>query len=262
MKRFRSRLYQGSVMHHRLSPKVHRFNYAVFSICIDLDELESLDSQLRWFSLNRFNLFSFYPADHCRDSSLALKEDILKRLQDEEWAKGTVRIELLCYPRVLGYVFNPLSCYFCYDQQNNLLGILYEVSNTFGEQHSYPLEAKQDQRKQQQRCEKAFYVSPFMPFDCEYQFSVTPPNESVDIHIRQTQQQDTIFIAAFSGRQQSLTDNGLLINFIKYPLMTIKVIAAIHWEALRLWKKGLKLQPRLPPQTTGHAPSNQSERED
>lgn len=244
-----SAIYAGEVMHHRLRPKHHRFVYRVSSFLFDLDELEALPTRCRWFSLNRFNLFSFYyrdigagyeqrPRDYLQD--LLLSQNIKTPLH---------RASLLCYPRILGYAFNPLAVYFCYDRNEAVFAMVYEVSNTFGERHSYliPLaEPSRDGRTIHQHSDKQFYVSPFMSMDQRYHFRVNPPTEQVSIAIRQYEQNQPMLTALFRGERRRLTDSQLLKTFFALPLMTLKVTAAIHWEALRLFAKGVRLHARTP----------------
>ena len=244
----RSSLYEGIVMHHRFRPQKHRFIYRVFSLCLNLDELESLDQQRRLFSLNRFNLFSFHEKDHGRGTG-KLRNQITEILVERGYDSATAHIRLLCYPRILGYTFNPLSVYFCYNRDAELEVILYEVSNTFGQRHTYLLTAEQDKTGHvRQQCDKQMYVSPFMPMNTGYSFRILPPAQQVAVNIRQTERDSgkAVLHATFSGKHSSLTDSGLLKAFIKYPLMTLKVMTAIHWEALRLWRKNVKIQPRTP----------------
>jgi len=250
-----SSLYQGHVMHHRLQPTRHRFNYRVFSVNLDLDELQKID-KLRFFSVNRLNLFSFHEKDYGRGRG-DLADEIRQHLIGRGYHSATARIELLCYPRVFGFTFNPLSVYFCYNQQGEIEVVLYEVSNTFGSRHTYLIEVDRQQTIIRQHCEKLMYVSPFMPMDTSYQFRISPPQEKVCIGIRQLDQSSNkskpspILHASFSGDRIELSDRKLLKMFFKYPLMTVKVIAAIHWEALLLWRKNLRLQPR--DKNTGHS---------
>ncbi|MCW9053779.1 MAG: DUF1365 domain-containing protein [Motiliproteus sp.] len=259
MAEFSSALFAGTVMHHRFRPKRHRFVYRVFSICLDLDELPQLDS-LRFFSINRFNLFSFREKDHGqggKSDTRSLRQQITELLDSRGYSRATHRIRLLCYPRILGYAFNPLSVYFCYDHDEQLQVILYEVSNTFGQRHNYLLEAGKDtQRCVRHACDKHLYVSPFMPMDTRYHFRITPPQHRVAVCIRQTQRElqddassgfnsgDALLHATFTGQYTQLSDRSLVKMFFSYPLMTLKVVGAIHWEALKLWRKGLSLQPR------------------
>ena len=246
-----SAIYCGRVMHHRTQPKRHRFVYQVFTLCLDLDELTRLDNQLRWFSFNRFNLFSFHETDHGAGKP-GLKRHICQLLEARGYSEATAHIKLLCYPRILGYVFNPLSVYFCYDQQHQLRVILYEVSNTFRQRHSYLLPVDQHAPSPwvRQQSDKQMYVSPFMPMATRYRFRILPPDaQRVALCIQQDQTESVTterhsLFATFTGHHQTMDSQSLLTLFFRYPLMTLKVMGGIHWEALRLWLKGLKLQVR------------------
>lgn len=243
-----SSLYEGIVTHHRFMPKQHHFAYRVFSLCLNLDELDLLHRQRRLFSVNRFNLFSFHERDHGRGAG-ALRTQINTLLVDRGYRSATANIRLLCYPRILGYTFNPLSVYFCYNQNSELEVILYEVSNTFGQRHTYLLTAAQDRAGYvHQQCDKQMYVSPFMPMNTDYRFHILPPEQQVSVSIQQRERDlgKDVLHASFGGKRIPMDDSDLLKAFLKYPLMTLKVITAIHWEALCLWRKKVKLQPRTP----------------
>ncbi|MDP1519726.1 DUF1365 domain-containing protein [Porticoccus litoralis] len=245
-----SSVYRGHVLHHRWQPRRHRFVYRVFSLLIDLDELPTLQQRLRWLSINRFNLFSFYEKDHGAGTP-GLKNHIYQLLKTRGYPEACGKIQLLCYPRILGYVFNPLSVYFCFDKQQQLRVIIYEVTNTFGQRHCYLLsvEASSKDSWVRQQSDKQMYVSPFMPMDSHYRFRILPPDgERLAVCIYQEQsapndREAHKLFASFNGTHHPLTNRSLLALFIRYPLMTLKVIGGIHWEALRLWMKGLKLQP-------------------
>ncbi len=262
-----SSIYKGVVMHHRFQPKKHRFIYRVFSFCLDLDELHVLDKKLRLFSLNRFNLFSFHEKDHGKGNK-NLKDQITEILSQHGYGYASSKITLLCYPRILGYVFNPLSVYFCYNEDKELQVILYEVSNTFGKRHTYLLPVEENTSTTIRHfSNKQLHVSPFMPMATNYSFRIVPPEEKVSICIQQQESTNSncskkssthnhwgsnssskpskkILNALFTGKKESLSDAKLLGLFISHPLMTLKVITAIHWEAARLWLKGMSLQPR------------------
>lgn len=248
MDKLASALYEGHVMHHRFRPATHRFIYRVFSCLIDLDELERLN-KLRFFSVNRFNLFSFHEKDH-GSGERGLRTRITQLLSKRGFESATDSIRVLCYPRILGYTFNPLSVYFCYNRQQELEVVLYEVNNTFGSRHTYLVKAEQGATVLRQQCNKLMYVSPFMPMDTAYGFRIVPPTKQVAVCIRQTEvdseteQRHPILHATFTGTHQTLNDKQLIKAFTKYPLMTLKVITAIHWEALKLWRKKLVIQPR------------------
>ncbi|MGH1460949.1 MAG: DUF1365 domain-containing protein [Neptuniibacter sp.] len=241
-------IYEGNVMHHRMQPVQHRFVYRVFSCFIDLDELAAL-KKLRLFSINRFNLFSFYEKDHGQGEG-NLSSQIRSLLNKRGHKAESYKIKLLCYPRILGYTFNPLSVYFCYNSNDELQVILYEVSNTFGSRHTYLFDVEGSPDVIRQGCNKLMYVSPFMPMDTAYGFRIRPPGTQVSVCIRQSTLEDStntatpILDATFSGKHRILDDRSLAALFLKYPLMTFKVIGGIHWEAFKLWRKKLKIQPR------------------
>ncbi len=243
-----SKLYQGRVFHQRLKPKKHRLSYRIFSLLVDIDELPELGSKLTFFSYNRLNLFSFWDKDYGPGDGEALRPYVTSVLQGAGLDIGKGAIKLLCYPRMFGYVFNPLSIYFCYNEQNSLKAIVYEVSNTFGERHSYVIPAEVDGRKTvRQSCRKGFYVSPFMKMDCDYHFAIQPPTDRISVAINQTDKNGAVLKACFSGTELELSDRTLLWMLVKFPLMTLKVVAGIHWEALKLWLKGLRLESRPAP---------------
>ncbi len=244
---FSSCLYAGTVLHHRFRPKQHRFSYSVVSMLVDLDEINELGKQLKFFSINRFNLFSWHNKDHGNASEIPLSEQIRTLLKSHELDQYGSQIKLLCYPRMFGYAFNPLSVYYCYDSKGDLGAMLYEVHNTFNERHTYLINVDTEHPESviRQRSNKAFYVSPFMPMDANYQFRMKPPENRISVCIRQSTDEGSLLHAIFTGRKQELSDRQLLTTLVKYPLMTLKVIAGIHWEALRLWRKGAPLQMRV-----------------
>jgi hypothetical protein len=154
---------------------------------------------------------------------------------------------LLCYPRLFGYTFNPLSVYFCYGADGELALLIYEVRNTFGDIHAYPLAVKPDETSVsgiRQRQDKLFYVSPFIEMGMRYHFRVSPPGADVKLRILETDRDGPLLAATFCGRRHALTTAALLRSFFSLPLVTFKIVLAIHWEALRLWLKGARLVPR------------------
>ena len=150
---------------------------------------------------------------------------------------------MLCYPRILGYVFNPLSVWFCDDEQGRLKAMVYEVHNTYEERHAYVLLVGEDTERIQHGCSKAFYVSPFLSRDCRYVFRVRPPGEKVAVVIHEEEAGAPILDASFAGKRHALNDGALARILLRYPLMTLKVIAAIHFEAVRLMLKGVRRHP-------------------
>lgn len=239
-------LYRGRVMHHRRLPFEHRFVYRVFSLYLDLDELPELDRRLRLFSVERRNLLAFYNRDHGPRDGSPLKPWVLARLAERGILPQKPRIMLLCLPRVLGYVFNPLSIYFCYDD-DRLAGVVYEVKNTFGEQTTYVLPVRRNQPPRlpvAHGCAKDFYVSPFITMDARYAFRFREPGERLAFAIRETVREGLLLVASHTGERRPLRDREILASLALDPLMTFKVIAGIHWEALRLWLKGARYFPR------------------
>lgn len=245
---FRSALYTGSVMHHRLRPKEHRLRYSIFYLLLGLDEIDALASKLRLFSHNRFNLFSFHDRDHGESGPMSLRDRIERHLQEAGIDFGGP-IQLLTMPRILGYAFNPLSIYFCHRHDGSLSAIFYEVNNTFGQRHNYLIPVSSGAKGPiRQESQKSFYVSPFMTTDMVYTFSVVPPGEDLAVSIIGRDDAGPLIVAKLTAARQDLTDASLARAFCAYPLMTIKVIAGIYWEALLIWLKGIRLQHRpLPP---------------
>ena len=242
-------LYLGDVMHARLKPMGHRFSYRVMSLLIDLDRLDEADRQSRLFGVNRAALYSFHEKDHgARDGS-----SLRAWAQRQAVAHGVDltggNVLLLCYPRLFGYTFNPLSVYFCYRADDTLALIIYEVRNTFGDIHAYVLPVKPADVSAagvRQAQDKLFYVSPFVEMAMRYHFRVSPPGKQVRLRILETDREGPLLAATFSGRRRPLSTPALLQAFVALPLVTVKIVAAIHWEALRLWLKGARLVPRLP----------------
>jgi DUF1365 family protein len=244
----RSSLYVGSVMHRRLRPRIHRFRYRAFWFLLDLDELDELSRTLRWFSHNRSNIFSFYDADHGDGTAMPLRAQIERQIAEAKVDLAGGRIRLLCMPRTLGYCFNPISIFFCYRADATLAAVVYQVHNTFGERHSYVIRVEDQNAALHQRCRKLFYVSPFLEMNMRYDFRITGPDERIAVGICASSSLKPVLNAVLTGMRRSLTDRNLMFVFLKIPAITIKVIAAIHWEALRLWAKGIGLRQRpLPP---------------
>lgn len=242
-----SALYVGSVMHRRLKPQVHQFRYRAFWLLIDLDELGSLSGRLRWFSHNRANLFSLRDADHGDGSTKPLRIQAEAKLREAGVTLNGGSIRLLCMPRTLGYSFNPLSVYFCSHADGTPAALIYQVHNTFGERLSYVLPVRHEGGELRQHCRKALYVSPFLEMDMRYDFRVHGPDERLAVGIRASTADGPMLNAVMAGERRELTDRNLLRVFFAIPGITLKVIAAIHWEALRLWLKGMRLQPRPAP---------------
>ena len=235
-----SSIYNGCVIHKRFKPKKHFFKYKVFSLFLDLSELKELNNNLNFFSLNKFNLISFYEKDHGERDGSSLLDWVKNNLRSNSISTDNIKVKLLCYPRILGYVFNPLSIFFVYDNDENLISILYEVKNTFGEQHTYVFKIDGENKLIQNNCSKKFHVSPFIEMDCNYFFKILNPGDKLSVIIDQYDQEGKILFASQDGIRSDLTNKNLMNSYLKHPLMTFKIISAIHFEAFKLWIKGIK----------------------
>ncbi len=239
-----SALYSGMVVHQRFKPRRHRLSYRLAQILFDLDAMPSL----RLFSHNRFNLVSFHDRDHLDGSGTDPRVQIAQVLTDAGLQPDGGPIRLLCMPRILGHAFNPISVFFCHRRDGRLMALLYEVNNTFRQRHSYLIPVDDPEAATiHQHCDKAFYVSPFMSMDMTYEFRVVPPGETTSIVVHGDDAQGRVITAAFAGRREELSDAGLLRMLLRHGLLSLKVLGAIHWEATKLWLKGLRMQPRPSP---------------
>ena len=234
-----SSIYNGTVIHKRFKPKAHFFKYKVFSLFIDLSELNILEKKISFFSHNSFNLISFFDKDHGERDGSSLINWVNKNLKENNIFFEDIKIKLLCYPRILGYVFNPLSVFYVYDKKDNLISILYEVKNTFGEQHTYIFKVKSNEILQHS-CSKKFHVSPFIEMNCNYYFKTLKPGEKISVIIDQYQSNEKLLYASQDGKRVNFTSAELIKSYLKHPLMTFKIILAIHFEAFKLWVKGIK----------------------
>jgi len=234
-------IYIGSVIHKRFKPKKHFFKYNVFSLFLDLDEINELDEKISFFSYNKFNILSFFDKDHGYRDGSSIKDWLIPILNKKNISTKNIKIKILCYPRIFGYVFNPLSIFFIYDTDSNPIAILYEVKNTFGEQHTYVFKIDIKDKQISNNCKKKFYVSPFMDLESKYFFKVLIPNERLSVIIDQRDKEGKLLFASQDGERVKLSSKNLLKSYLKHPLMTLKIISAIHYEALKLWIKGVKL---------------------
>ena len=238
-------LYVGQTTHVRFKPQPHKFRYGVFQLLIDVDRLKEAFAGLRTLGVGRFGLFSFAARDHGARDGQPLRVWVEAQLASAGLTASAAQIRLLCFPRVLGFVFNPLSIFFVHDPDGRLEAVIYEVNNTFGQTHAYvtPATGLGDER---QEADKAFYVSPFYGVEGGYQFRLSPPGKSFDLVICKQTAGQTDFVATLSAQRRALTDGALMRLFFAMPLMTLGVVAAIHWEALRLWFKGASFHSRPP----------------
>lgn len=241
-------LYPGQVMHHRLKPFGHRFAYTVFSLLVDVDRLDELGRMTPLLGVNRAGLASFRESDHAENGeSLRALADRL--LAAAGLAEPAAKILLLAYPRIFGYVFNPISVYFAYGRAGQLIGLIYSVRNTFGERHTYvapvvPGEVTDSGVRQTRR--KLFHVSPFIGMGARYHFRILPPGKAIRLRIHETEAGEPLLAATFSGNAAKLTTSSLARCLLKIPFMTWKIMAGIHWEALKLWLKGARFHKGPP----------------
>mgnify|MGYP000372887807 CR=1 FL=1 len=261
-------LYIGEVMHQRLYPKAYRFRYNVFNLLVDLDDAEAGFPGQRFLSHNRFNLLSFYDRDHGMRTGDSLKLWINHVLHDAGITEHPGRIRVLVYPRILGYQFNPLTVWYCENSHGDMIAIIAEVSNTFGQFHHYLLHEHGQPIEFPFRAsaDKKFHVSPFIDMPMRYHFRFNVPDERISVHIRETEvkesREDLMLVATSMLRQKAMSDIALIIQCLRIPFLTFKVIGLIHWQALKLWFRGARLFPTpsppekeisvCPPNTSNH----------
>jgi DUF1365 family protein len=241
-----NRLYPGRVRHTRLRPRRHALAYCIFMLRLNIDDLDGETAPVRLLSHNRFNLLSVHDADHGDGSATPLSEQVRARLSEAGLAHAGARIEALLMPRILGRAFNPLTVYFCYDVSGEVAAILYEVHNTFGERHSYMIAAGSVRGVISQHAPKRFHVSPFIDMNMDYRFDVTPPDEAVAIRIAVSDASGLMLTGSFVGQGEAMTDANLFWSWVAHPWQTVGVLAAIHWEALKIFAKGLGYRRRPP----------------
>ncbi len=248
-----SGLYAGVTRHARFRPRVHRLRYRLFMMLLDLDEAPALSRNLKRFGHNRPALMAFYDRDHLAGGDQPLRLQVESELTRAGLDLQGGPIRLLCMPRVLGFVFNPISVYFCHHPDGRLGAVLYEVNNTFGQRHSYLIPvSKADSGKNEiaQSCDKRLHVSPFMDMAMRYHFRVSPPGETVRVIVDAHDAEGPKLAACFRGERAELTDGAILKCFFAHPFLALAVVAGIHWEAIKLLRKGLRLKPSPPAPAT------------
>ena len=238
--------YVGEVVHKRLRPVEHALRYNVFSLLLDVDKLADTSKKLRLFSYNRFNVFSVHDRDFGQSDGRVLGEYARSTLAKAGICAEDARIFMLCYPRVLGYAFNPLTTYYVI-REHALSAVIYEVSNTFGDRRSYVIpvdEAMAGTPTKAQTCAKQLYVSPFNKVEGHYGFRINLPADDVILGVNLRTSDGPLMKAYFTGEKRALTDGFLARALIAFPFQSLKVISGIHYEALKLWLKGLRITPR------------------
>lgn len=239
-----SALYRGWVTHERTRPRRHRLRYRVFWLLLDLDQIDALGERLRLFSRGRFNLLGFHDRDHGDAGDSRPLRAQIEGLLSQAGVQAGGRIELLTMPRVLGFVFNPISVYYAHRPDGGLAGVVYEVTSTFRERRFYVLPVSPHDAaigRIRQGCAKSLYVSPFMDMDMRYAFRGRAPGETVGLTVLGDDANGRLISASLAARRRPLTDRAILAACLAMPLLTLKVVAAIHWEALKLFLKGVPL---------------------
>ncbi len=239
-------LYETEIMHHRLAPREHRFAYRFFSFYLDLDEIDELTRRIVLMSRNKFNVYGFYDCDHMGTPGHSVKDNLLMYFNENgiDFKSGG-RIMLLTYLRTCGYVFNPVSFYYCFDEKNNPLCVVPEIGNTFGELKPFLVRKKDLHSNQFKNTQdKLYYISPFTRLDDQLDFRLTIPDERLNICIDTTKNNQKIILTTMTGQRRELTNRNLLRLTLQFPLVTTKVIALIHWHAFRLWLKRIPYQEK------------------
>jgi len=244
MTAWKSAVYVGRVNHKRLRPFAHSFEYRVFTLLVDLDELPQISRRLRLFSHNRFNLFGLADRDHGARNATSLRAWIDGHLARAGIDLDGGSVRLLSFPRVLGYTFDPLSVWYCYHADGSLRAVLHEVKNTFGEQHGYLVPVTDDLRHS---FDKEFFVSPFLDMEATYSFAMNDPGDHLTVGITHLDADGELLRASIRGKRLELTDATLVRLFLSHPLLTLKVMGAIHWQGFRLWRKGAPYRRRPQP---------------
>lgn len=232
-----SKIVEAKVMHHRLLPKRNRFRYGIFTFQLDLDELDRLGKSLFLLGRNRRRLFSFNDSDHLNYGYSDIKENFLEYIRSQGVKENVGKVVLVTNLRVLGYAFNPVSFYFAEDESGSPICAVAEVGNTFGEMKLYFLGKETSDGKGFRKKEgKYFYVSPFVTLDSVFDFRLFPPKDG-ELHVRidALEKGNTTMVTTYTGRARELSDLNLLWMFLKYPLVTLKIIGLIHWQAFKLY---------------------------
>ena len=245
----RACIYSAAVMHERFTTPNYRFRYRIFSVLLDIDGIEQAAASTRVFSLDRFNLLSFHAADHLPPGETDLRAWAERVLAGGGIDGSRLKIRLLCFPRLLGWVFNPLSLWYCETPEGRPAAVIAEVRNTFGERHCYLLkpQAGEEDWPLRQRHVKEFHVSPFIGMQAEYAFRLSRPDERLGVLIREYEGDQLMLVASQTGSRRPFNDRQLFSQVLRVPLQTLKVLAAIHWQALKIWARGARFHRKPAP---------------
>lgn len=245
-------IFVGTLRHRRFAPVAHAFTYRLWMALLDVDRLPDLMRVSRLTGWNRRRWAAFDDRDHLGDPSQPLRQRVVDDARRHGLDVPDGPIFLLTHLRYLGYCFNPVSFFYLFDRTWNLQLVLAEVNNTFGGSHTYWLEPDAAARGFRSVADKSLYVSPFMPVDLEYRFALTPPAGRLVAHMETRQEQRAIFDATLTLERRPWTAAAIRRQLLRQPVMTASVTAAIHWQALRLWWKGLPVVARAT--ANGEAP--------
>ncbi|MEO6212529.1 MAG: DUF1365 domain-containing protein [Vicinamibacterales bacterium] len=240
-----SGLFVGTLRHQRLTPVRHAFTYPLFMVLLDIDHVPELMRVSRVTSHNRWNWASFDDRDHLGDPARPLRERLAVDAASHGIDLPHGRIFLLTHLRYLGYGFNPVSFFYCFDQAERLQIVLAEVSNTFGGRHNYWLRPDPASPTFRSSAAKSLYVSPFLPPDLDYTFAFTPPSGRLVADMKAVKAGAVCFDATLSLERRPWDATEIRRALFRHPAITASVIAGIHWQALKLWWKGVPLVRRL-----------------
>ena len=239
-------LYDCRIVHHRKKPREHRFGYRVFMFYLDLDEIDSLCNKLPWMSRNQRNIYAFNDADHFQEGASSVRDNVMNFLEFHDLNEQAGKIYLLTHLRTWGHIFNPVSHSISLKtKQANALCLIAEVANTFKEQKLFLVpKEKQIGGAYRDTHQKHFYISPFSDLDTFIHFNVRQPKEGLALTINESEGDTPFFYSSLEGKRRSLTQGNLVLYTLLFPMITIKIVAAIHWQALRLFLKKIPVRAK------------------